>query len=135
MPANTANVPLFAAFMRFLAPPARGQITASERDGSDTFSRIGCVYCHTPSLTTGRHSVAALSEKPVPLFSGLALHAMGPGLAGASRGLADEIRQGAADGGEFRTAPLWGLGQRIFFLHDGRASDLLEAIRPHSSEG
>ena len=50
-------------------------------------------------------------------------------------GLADEIRQGASDGDEFRTAPLWGLGQRLFFLHDGRASDLLEAIRAHSSEG
>jgi CxxC motif-containing protein (DUF1111 family) len=122
------DLPLFAAFMRFLAPAARGPVDASERDGSDSFSRIGCASCHTPSLSTGRHSIAALSEKPVPLFSDLALHAMGPGLA-------DDIRQGAANGDEFRTAPLWGLGQRLFFLHDGRASDLLEAIRAHSSDG
>ena len=58
------------------------------------------------------------------LFSDLALHAMGPGLA-------DDILQGAARGDEFRTAPLWGLGQRIFFLHDGRTNDLIEAIRAH----
>ena len=62
------------------------------------------------------------------LFSDLALHAMGPGLA-------DGIRQGNAAGDEFRTAPLWGLGQRVFFLHDGRTSDLIEAIRAHASAG
>jgi CxxC motif-containing protein (DUF1111 family) len=45
--------------------------------------------------------------------------------------LADGVVQGAASGNEFRTAPLWGLGQRIFFLHDGRTSDLLEAIAAH----
>jgi CxxC motif-containing protein (DUF1111 family) len=50
-------------------------------------------------------------------------------------GLADDIIQGEAGGDEFRTAPLWGLGQRIFFLHDGRTSDLLVAIRAHKSAG
>jgi CxxC motif-containing protein (DUF1111 family) len=49
--------------------------------------------------------------------------------------LADGIRQGAAKGDEFRTAPLWGLGQRIFFLHDGRTSNLLNTIRIHRSPG
>jgi CxxC motif-containing protein (DUF1111 family) len=48
-------------------------------------------------------------------------------------GLADDITQGLATGDMFRTTPLWGLGQRIFFLHDGRTSDLLEAIRAHAS--
>jgi CxxC motif-containing protein (DUF1111 family) len=48
-------------------------------------------------------------------------------------GLADDILQGEALGDEFRTAPLWGLGQRIFFLHDGRTSDLIEAIQEHRS--
>jgi CxxC motif-containing protein (DUF1111 family) len=48
-------------------------------------------------------------------------------------GLADDILQVQAGPDEFRTAPLWGLGQRIFFLHDGRTSDLLEAIRAHAS--
>ena len=49
--------------------------------------------------------------------------------------LADDILQGASRGDEFRTAPLWGLGQRIFFLHDGRTSNLLEAIQLHKSPG
>ena len=49
--------------------------------------------------------------------------------------LADNILQGNAKGDEFRTAPLWGLGQRIFFLHDGRTSDLREAIQAHASHG
>ena len=60
------------------------------------------------------------------LFSDLLVHDMGPGLA-------DGVTQGQAGPREFRTAPLWGLGQRIFFLHDGRTSDLLEAIRAHKS--
>jgi CxxC motif-containing protein (DUF1111 family) len=50
-------------------------------------------------------------------------------------GLSDGISQGNAGPDEFRTATLWGLGQRIFFLHDGRTKDLLEAIRQHASAG
>jgi CxxC motif-containing protein (DUF1111 family) len=79
-------------------------------------------------LKTGDSTVAALANQPVNLFSDLLLHAMGPGLA-------DEILQGQAQGDEFRTAPLWGLGQRIFVLHDGRTNDLLEAIQQHKSAG
>jgi CxxC motif-containing protein (DUF1111 family) len=51
------------------------------------------------------------------------------------QGLADQVSQGEAAGDEFRTAPLWGLGQRLFFLHDGRTSDLLQAIAAHASNG
>jgi CxxC motif-containing protein (DUF1111 family) len=50
-------------------------------------------------------------------------------------GLADNVSQGAAGGDQFRTAPLWGLGQRIFFLHDGRTSNLVSAINAHASNG
>jgi CxxC motif-containing protein (DUF1111 family) len=50
-------------------------------------------------------------------------------------GLADGVSQGAAGPGEFRSAPLWGLGQRLFFLHDGRTSDLIQAIEQHASPG
>ena len=50
-------------------------------------------------------------------------------------GLADDIIQGSAVGNEFRTSPLWGVGQRLFFLHDGRTSDLLEAIKAHDADG
>jgi CxxC motif-containing protein (DUF1111 family) len=48
--------------------------------------------------------------------------------------LADGINQGLAGADEFRTAPLWGIGQRLFFLHDGRATDLLQAIEAHFSD-
>ena len=51
------------------------------------------------------------------------------------KGLADGITQGGAGPDEFRSAPLWGIGQRIFFLHDGRTSNLVDAIRAHKSEG
>jgi CxxC motif-containing protein (DUF1111 family) len=77
---------------------------------------------------TGRSSVDALSEKRVHLFSDLAVHHMGAGLA-------DNITQGSAGPDEFRTAPLWGVGQRAFFLHDGRTNDLLQAILAHESQG
>ena len=50
-------------------------------------------------------------------------------------GLADNVSQGSAGGDQFRTAPLWGLGQRIFFLHDGRTKDLMQAIAAHASQG
>ncbi len=49
--------------------------------------------------------------------------------------LADGIYQGAAGPDQFRTAPLWGVGQRLYFLHDGRTSDLLQAIEDHFSQG
>ena len=58
------------------------------------------------------------------LFSDLLVHHVGPCLA-------DNIVQGTATGDEFRTAPLWGVGQRIFFLHDGRTSDIVQAIEDH----
>jgi hypothetical protein len=64
--------------------------------------------------------------QPLLVFSDIALHHMGPGLA-------DGIMQGQAGPDEFRTAPLWGLGKRAFFLHDGRTSDLVMAIRQHRS--
>ena len=121
----------FAFFMRFLAPPAPSRTTpggaASIANGRRLFRSIGCALCHTPTLTTGDAAVAALSNQPVNLFSDLLLHNMGPALA-------DDIAQGQAGPDEFRTAPLWGLGQRIFFLHDGRTTDLLEAIQAHKSE-
>ena len=122
----------FANFQRFLAAPqptpSFSNVSAdSVRGGREVFDSIGCAVCHTPALTTGDTTVAALSNQRAGLFSDLALHAMGPGLA-------DDVRQGAADGDEFRSAPLWGLGQRLFFLHDGRTTDLVEAIRAHQSQ-
>ena len=118
----------FAFFARFLAPPAPAPPTQSTQNGAALFSSTGCALCHTPSLTTGAASSAALSNQTVRLYSDLLVHRMG-------QGLADQIVQGAADADEFRTAPLWGVGQRVFFLHDGRTSDLLQAIRAHASSG
>ena len=122
----------FANFQRFLAPPRRSLDTPGGAEsigrGRQQFINVGCAHCHTPQLRTGDTTVAALANHNVNLFSDLALHQMGPGLA-------DDILQGNARGDEFRTAPLWGLGQRIFFLHDGRTTDLLQAIRAHKSAG
>lgn len=50
-------------------------------------------------------------------------------------GLADNVSQGSAGGDQFRTAPLWGLGQRIFLLHDGRTTNLVTAIQDHQGHG
>ena len=120
----------FAFFARFLAAPAPSPDTPGGFDsiarGRKLFTDTGCALCHTPTLNTGNAAVAALRNQPVNLFSDLLVHNMGPGLA-------DGITQGQAGPREFRTAPLWGLGQRLFFLHDGRTSDLREAIRAHRS--
>jgi len=123
----------FAFFMRFLAPPkpsldVPGATPLSIARGRALFDKVGCALCHTPTLKTGNSTVGALRHKDVKLFSDLLLHNMGPGLA-------DDINQGGAGPDEFRTSPLWGLGQRIFFLHDGRTSDLLEAIQGNASQG
>jgi CxxC motif-containing protein (DUF1111 family) len=119
----------FSNFMRFLDQPKPVVAPSSvPSNGRNTFIAIGCALCHTPTLTTGNSTVAALRNQAANLFSDLALHSMGSGLA-------DNILQGNAGPDEFRTAPLWGLGQRIFLLHDGRTTDLLVAIRAHASSG
>jgi CxxC motif-containing protein (DUF1111 family) len=123
-----SDVEKFAIFMRMLAPPTPGPESASTINGRALFNQIGCALCHTPTMTTGTTAIAALSNQPANLFSDLLLHQMG-------KGLADGIVQGNAGPAEFRTAPLWGVGQRIFFLHDGRTTDLLVAIGQHASLG
>ncbi|HEX6016563.1 MAG TPA: di-heme oxidoredictase family protein [Burkholderiaceae bacterium] len=127
-----SSVERFTLFMRFLAPPTPSTTVpggaASIERGRQAFGDVGCALCHTPSMKTYNASVAALREQTVNLYSNLLLHDMG-------RGLADGVRQGQASGSEFRSAPLWGLGQRLFFLHDGRTSDLRQAIHEHFSDG
>jgi CxxC motif-containing protein (DUF1111 family) len=114
--------------MKFLAPPAPSLDTpggaSSINNGRQIFANVGCALCHTPALQTQpSNNFDVLSNVPVNLFSDLVVHHMGPSV------------QGAAAGDEFRTAPLWGLGQRIFFLHDRRTNDLVQAIYAHSSAG
>jgi CxxC motif-containing protein (DUF1111 family) len=131
-----SDIEAFANFMRMLAPPTPAPVTASTANGRAEFVSVGCAACHTPTLTTGkaiatgsaRSPSPSLSSQPVNLFSDLLVHHMGTGLA-------DGLTQGAAGPDEFRTAPLWGLGQRVYFLHDGRASDLLSTIQAHQSQG
>ena len=131
-PAGLNAIEKFAFFQRFLAPPTPSLDTpggaTSISNGQSLFVSTGCALCHTPTLTTGSSTVEALRYKTVNLFSDILVHAMGPGLA-------DNIVQGGAQGDEFRTAPLWGLGQRIFFLHDGLYTDLIQAIQAHKSAG
>jgi CxxC motif-containing protein (DUF1111 family) len=129
-----SDIESFADFMRMLAPPTPAPDTPSTQQGHDAFISVGCALCHTPFLTTGRAIAsgsstvpsAALSNQRVNLWSDLLVHHMGIGLA-------DGITQGGAGPDEFRTAPLWGVGQRVFLLHDGRTTDLVKAIEAHRS--
>src|SRR5437764_2583270 len=115
----------FAMFMRLLAPPAPSGSSASITNGSNLFNSIGCALCQTPALTAGPSPFSAINTATYRPFSDFALHKMG-------NQLIDGVHQGDAEPDEFRTAPLWGLGQRLFFLHDGRTSDLLQAIAAHT---
>jgi len=145
-----SDIELFAGFMRLLAPPepatstthvasagtTRGSVLGSAAGTSSTttspgyqvFHNIGCGACHTHTLTTAKSPYTGQSNVTYHSYSDYAVHNMGTGLA-------DRVSQGNADGQEFRSAPLWGVGQRLFFLHDGRTSDIVEAINKHSSTG
>jgi CxxC motif-containing protein (DUF1111 family) len=132
------DVSAFANFMRFLAPPPPGGVilngqpvpAATIAAGKAVFISIGCATCHNPSPgnTQVSNFVPALSNQPVPAFSDIELHHMGTGFA-------DNVSQGNAGGDQFRTAPLWGLGQRIFLDHDGRDLSVPAAIQNHQSNG
>jgi len=130
----------FSNFMRFLAPPIPSSQgipgnppLSSVQNGQALFSRIHCDTCHTPAMQTSTSGFTpGLNNQTAALFSDLLVHNMGSGLA-------DNVSQGSAGPDEFRTAPLWGLGQRIFFLHDGRSGPanggLVNAIQQHASNG
>ena len=122
-----AGIDLLADYMRFLAPPPAGPVTASSAFGAKFFLDVGCTSCHTPSMTTGASPVSALNNKAVFLYSDLLLHDMGS--------LGDGIVQGAAGAREMKTPPLWGAAASGPYLHDGRANTLDEAIRAHEGEG
>ena len=126
---------MFAIFMRFLDAPQPVVFSPSAQRGQQLFGTdasnpgVGCVACHTATMVTpARSETEALQNLTVHPYSDLLIHHLG-------RGLADDITQGLATGDMFRTTPLWGVGQRIFFLHDGRTDDLLKAIRAHASPG
>lgn len=122
-------------YARNLAVPARRNVaTKTVLQGKELFYTSGCTSCHTPKFITGKTSVVkALQQQLIWPYTDLLLHDLGPGLA-------DNRPESVADGQEWRTAPLWGIGLtrqvngHTFFLHDGRARNLLEAILWHGGE-
>ncbi len=125
----TGDPERLAIVMRFFAPPVPGACpggnSGSCTNGQTQFSNVGCALCHTPSFTTPAHVIVPLSNAQANLYSDVLVHHMGPCNA-------DNITQGMAQGDEFRTSPLWGVGQRVFFMSDGRTSDIVQAIEDHS---
>jgi CxxC motif-containing protein (DUF1111 family) len=127
-----------AEFIRRLAPPtqaASGYSTATTTvtsaqitQGVAAFHNAGCDACHISQQTTGPSSIAPLNNVRFFPYSDVALHNMGTGLA-------DNIAQGTANGSQWKTTPLWGLGQRLFLMHDGRETNVYNAIQDHTSAG
>ena len=131
---SAATVLQTVLYVRQLVPPRRGPITPPVEQGEGVFAMIGCASCHVPTTRTGHSSIPQLSGIDVNLYSDLLLHDMGAELA-------DNRPDGDATGSEWRTTPLWGLrlvkdflNGKAFFLHDGRTSELDEAILFHGGE-
>lgn len=126
---------LVAFYSQNLAvPPRRNPMRADVLQGKAVFHALGCASCHTPAHTTGplagnRH----LENQKIWPYTDMLLHDMGDGLA-------DNRPEGQADGREWRTPPLWGIGLtqavsgHTFYLHDGRARSIEEAILWHGGE-
>jgi len=121
-------------YVQTLAVPGRRNFNAADViAGKELFYSVGCSNCHTPSYTTRNHPVSELSNQKIFPYTDLLLHDMGDGLA-------DNRTDFRADGKEWRTPPLWGIGLVIVvnghtnFLHDGRARNLEEAILWHGGE-
>jgi CxxC motif-containing protein (DUF1111 family) len=108
------------AYLATLLPPLAPR-DGTNPTGATLFATIGCTACHTPALRTA-------DGRTVPLYSDLLLHDMGPALN-------DRVIQRGARGQDWRTTPLWGLGMRPRFLHDGRAATVRDAILAHDGEG
>ncbi len=132
-----------AYFQSTLAPPPRGPITAQVKHGDEIFHQMRCDVCHQPDSRTVSKVRLPDPESPIPKinyiecealsgktfhpYSDFLVHQMGPDLA-------DGMPQEGARGGEWRSAPLWGLGRRRYFLHDGRAKTIDQAIAMHGGQ-
>ena len=116
-----------AFYQRYLGAPPRGPITREVEVGERVFKGIGCIHCHTPTHTTGPNDIGIVEGLEVAAYSDFLLHVM-------DEDLADQMVQGASTGQMWRTSPLWGLRLRKKYLHDGRATDLDEAIQLHGGE-
>ena len=125
------TIDLIEEYILYLAPLRRSDPTDEQdrmliQHGEQAFHEIGCADCHVPTLYTGPHEVAALSRKPVPLYSDLLLHDMGPELA--------DVCGPTAKPGELRTEMLWGMRQRDRLMHHGEVEDPRDAIMLHGGE-
>lgn len=126
---------LVTFYSRNLAVPARRDVgDKTVLHGKKAFYNIGCATCHTPKFVTRRDAPNKAQQfQLIWPYSDFLLHDMG-------EGLADGQRVGQANGREWRTPPLWGIGLtkevsgHTFFLHDGRARNLTEAILWHGGE-
>lgn len=126
-----------ALYTRLLGPPARrGWDEPEVLRGREVFVRVGCADCHVPSLPTasaGPGILPELADQTIRPYTDLLLHDLGPELA-------DEATEPGIEPGEWRTAPLWGLGLlervngHLYLLHDGRARSIDEAILWHGGE-
>ena len=121
-------------YTRNLAVPMRRDVdTPQTLRGKALFHQAGCATCHVPSYVTAEAAEPELSQQKIYPYTDLLLHDMGDEL-GDGRG------EYLADGNEWRTPPLWGIGltQQVsghtLFLHDGRARNLMEAIIWHGGE-
>jgi CxxC motif-containing protein (DUF1111 family) len=131
------DIDVFTTFMRALKAPPRGPITAQVTAGQTTFTAIGCAVCHTATITTapagtvinaGAFTVpTALGDKNIHPFGDYLLHNIGTG---------DGIVQngGQATRNQVRTAPLWGIGARTRFMHDGASVRVSDAIARHAGQ-
>ena len=134
VPSSVLDAVVF--YVKTLRVPPRRDVNAPDvQAGGALFQEIGCAGCHLPTLRTGQSPIAALSQVEFHPFTDLLLHDMGPELD-------DGYTEGRATTAEWRTPPLWGIGltettqgEQAFFMHDGRAQTLEEAIGLHGGEG
>lgn len=132
---SSAVVDRLVFYMRTLkAPTRRNETDADVLAGEQHFFNAGCVKCHAPTMTTSASEIGALNYKEFHPYTDLLLHNMGPGLD-------DGYPEGQAAGYEWRTPPLWGLGLAEdsqggtgYYLHDGRATTIKQAISMHGGE-
>ncbi|MBW3535299.1 MAG: thiol oxidoreductase [Gemmatimonadetes bacterium] len=132
---SSAAVADVVFYIKTLRAPSRREADHPEvRAGEALFEEVGCAACHVPTLRTGRSELAVLDRVEFRPYTDLLLHDMGPELD-------DGYTEGRATGAEWRTAPLWGLGLnadfqggQAFYMHDGRATTLPEAIELHGGE-
>jgi CxxC motif-containing protein (DUF1111 family) len=134
---DAGDIDEFTTFMRCLKAPPRGPINAAVTAGQSTFNAIGCATCHVSSITTAPANTlinggalrvsTALGDKIIHPFSDFLLHNIGTG---------DGIVQNGGQGtrNQVRTAPLWGMGSRTRFMHDGASLTATAAIARHGGQ-